>query len=58
LPSIVRCAEAVWLRHGGGVDADVPCAIIGNGIGERVWTNSNHDKDDGLPVNHEQIRRF
>jgi len=32
--------EAVWLRHGGGLDADVPCAIIGNGIGKRVWTKT------------------
>jgi hypothetical protein len=35
------CAEAVWLRHGGGLDADVPCAIIGNGIGKLVWTKKS-----------------
>jgi hypothetical protein len=32
-----RCTKAVWLRHGGGLDADVACAIIGNGIGKLVW---------------------
>jgi hypothetical protein len=35
------CTKAVWLRHGGGLDADVPCAIIGNGIGKLVWTKKS-----------------
>jgi hypothetical protein len=36
-----RCTKAVWLRHGGGLDADVACAIIGNGIGKLVWTKKS-----------------
>jgi hypothetical protein len=58
LPSIGSCAEAVWLRHAGGLDADVPCAIIGNGIGKLVWTKKIMTTADGSPVNHVQPGRF